>query len=212
MTLELVVCSSFIAISLGLLYLVLRKNTYPIPRGPLQWMVSVMCVLVVCLSGLIIALTWSIHEHSHIEPIVTEAESFEFQLVSTGESMSVSDFGGNVILLNFWATWCAPCITELPELDELQVTYRDRGLVVLTVSDEDLDELQLYADLLPQETVSGYVEPEELPQYYQNELAFGRPVTYVIDGDGTIRERIRGAGNFEYFEGLVTPWLAALES
>ncbi len=212
MTLESIVCLFFIAISVGLLYLVLRKNSYPIPRGPLQWMVSVMCILVVCLSGLVIALTWSFDEHSHLEQIVTQAEPFEFQLVSTGETMSMSDFSGQVILLNFWATWCQPCITELPELDELQVVYRDRGLAVLTVSDEDLDALQLYTDLLPQETVSGYVEPDDLPQYYLDELAFGRPVTYVIDGEGTIRERIRGAGNFEYFEGLVTPWLAALES
>ena len=182
-------------------------------------MVTSMCVLLICLSGLTIALTWTHEEYvdveppsAQVEPPSAQVEPFEFLLVSNQEKRNIIDFSGKVILLNFWATWCQPCITELPELDELQVAYRDSGLMVLTVSDEELEVLQLYTDLLPEETVSGYVKPEDLPASFQNELASGRPITYVIDGGGMIRERIRGAGNFEYFEGLVTPWLAELES
>ena len=212
MTLILVFPLLFIVVGVGIIYFVLRKNPYPIPQGALQWMVTILCVLLVCISGLIIALVWTHQEHPSTELPSTYVEPFEFQLVSNQERKNIADYSGHVILLNFWATWCQPCITELPELDALQVAYRDRGLLILTISDEALEELQLYTDLLPEETVSGYVKLEDLPESFQNELAFGRPVSYVIDGTGMIRDRIRGAGNFAYFESLVTPWLADLES
>jgi len=215
MDLILTVCFLFIVVGIGSIYLILRKNPSPLPRGPLQWMVSSMCVILVCLSSLILVLlTWTYEQPASFDPasVDVEVESFEFRLVSSQEKKNISDYSGQVILLNFWATWCQPCITELPELDELQATYRDKGLVVMTVSDEKLEELQLYTDLLPKETVSGYIRYENLPEIFRNELANGRPVTYVIDAGGIIREHVRGAGNLEYFEGLVTPWLAERES
>ncbi len=212
MTLILVFAFLFIVVGVGIIYFALRKNPYPIPQGAVQWMVTILCVLLVCVSGLIIALVWTYQEQSSTELSSTYVEPFEFQLVSNQEKRNIADYDGHVVLLNFWATWCQPCITELPELDALQVAYHDKGLVVLTISDEALEELQLYTDLLPEETVSGYVKLEDLPESFQNELAFGRPVSYVIDGKGMIQERIRGAGNFAFFENLVTPWLAALES
>ncbi len=65
------------------------------------------------------------------------------------EPISAADFGrvlehhrGKVILVNLWATWCIPCIQELPELDLLQSRYRERGLVVLAVSADDLAKLE----------------------------------------------------------------------
>lgn len=212
MTLILVFAFLFIAVGVGIIYFALRKNPYPIPQGAVQWMVTILCVLLVCVSGLTIALVWTYQEQSSTELSSTYVEPFEFQLVSNQERRNIADYNGHVVLVNFWATWCQPCITELPELDALQVAYHDKGLVVLTISDEALEELQLYTDLLPEETVSGYVKLEDLPESFQNELAFGRPVSYVIDGKGMIQERIRGAGNFAFFENLVTPWLAALES
>ena len=212
MVLLVIFCLVLIAVSTGLLYLILRKNRSWIPQGAIQWAATVLCIFLVGLSGLILVFVWSYEEPDQEATTAVHVEPFEFQLVSTQETLNISDYSGRVILLNFWATWCQPCITELPELDALQVAYSDQGLVVVTLSDEELDELNLYSDLLPQETVSGYIQPNDLPESFQNELANGRPVTYVIDAEGMIRERIRGAGNFEYFEGLVTPWLAALES
>ena len=49
---------------------------------------------------------------------------------------------GDIVLVNLWATWCIPCIQELPELNELQKRYRDRGLTVLAVSLDDPDKLE----------------------------------------------------------------------
>ena len=56
----------------------------------------------------------------------------DFTLVSLeGDRITLSDLRGNVILLNFWATWCGPCIMEIPDLNKLQEKYQDKGLIVI---------------------------------------------------------------------------------
>ena len=66
----------------------------------------------------------------------TEAiDAPDFTLKSvTGENIKLSDFKGKVVLLDFWATWCGPCMRSIPELVRLQEKYRDKGLVVLGIS------------------------------------------------------------------------------
>lgn len=54
-----------------------------------------------------------------------------------GETVQLSALRGHIVVLNFWATWCAPCRKEIPSLNELQAKYRDSGLVVLGVSLDD---------------------------------------------------------------------------
>src|ERR1700689_1116826 len=57
---------------------------------------------------------------------------------STGQMVQLSDYRGKVVLLNFWATWCAPCKVEIPWFMEFQREYKDRSFAVLGVSmDED---------------------------------------------------------------------------
>ncbi len=52
----------------------------------------------------------------------------------SGKPVKLSDFAGKVVLLDFWATWCRPCIMELPHLKELYKTYKDSGLVIVGVA------------------------------------------------------------------------------
>ena len=54
---------------------------------------------------------------------------------------------GRVVLLNFWATWCPPCLVEFPEIVEIEKTYRERGLAVVSVSADSADRIE--SDLIP---------------------------------------------------------------
>ncbi len=55
----------------------------------------------------------------------------------SGKSWHLADLKGKVVLVNFWATWCPPCRKEMPDLEALYQQYKDKGLIVLAVSDED---------------------------------------------------------------------------
>lgn len=64
----------------------------------------------------------------------------------TGEDITLSNYRGKVVLLDFWATWCGPCVYSIPELVRIQEKYRNKGLIVLGVSMDTLaqaDERQL---------------------------------------------------------------------
>ncbi len=62
----------------------------------------------------------------------------DFTLQSrSGESVSLSDFAGDVVMINFWASWCAPCLQEMPHLEALHNRYRSLGFTLLGVNVED---------------------------------------------------------------------------
>ncbi len=128
------------------------------------------------------------------------APELRYARVTDGATASLADFRGDVVVLNLWATWCPPCRAELPDLDQLQETYRDRGLVVLQISDEPRETLASFLEESPMTTEHGYVERFPWP-------AGGRPTTYVIDREGVVRKAFLGARSFEQFERAVVKHL-----
>jgi peroxiredoxin len=74
-----------------------------------------------------------------------ELQKIDFTLSDlTGKSWTLSSLRGKVVLVNFWATWCPPCRKEMPDLDKLSKRYSSKGLVVLSISDEDASRLNPY--------------------------------------------------------------------
>src|SRR5437879_5846831 len=71
--------------------------------------------------------------HEHIVEVGDTAPDFSIQ-ADNGRTISARDFGGKLLVLNFWATWCPPCIEEIPSLDRFQRTLANSGVVVLGVS------------------------------------------------------------------------------
>ncbi len=128
------------------------------------------------------------------------APELRFTRVADGSTASLADHRGKVVVLNLWATWCPPCRAELPDLDRLQETYRDRGLVVLQISDEPRETLNRFLEESPMTTEHGYVERFPWP-------AGGRPTTFVVDREGIVRKAILGARSFEQFEKAVAKHL-----
>ncbi len=137
------------------------------------------------------------------------APDFAFVALNSEEEMRLSDYRGKVVLLNWWATWCAPCLEELPALNGLQDRYADEGLVVLTISDESRATLADFNEALPLRTLAGYVQDEyleTLPDPFRRTLQI-RPTTYAIDRDGVIRDFVLGAQSVAAFERMVAPWI-----
>ena len=209
MTLIAILAVFMIGLGIAFIYFVVRENERPVPQGGIQWAAVVLSGLLVIFSGFLLALTLVDSEGAGAanNGLDQPAANFAFRLVEDESEHDLAQYKGKVVLLNFWATWCQPCITELPDLDRLQQNYAGDGLVVVTVSDERRDALLQYTDLLPKETVSGFFDFEVLPQPFRGALEMGRPITYVIDREGYLRRYIIGAGNYAFFERLISPYL-----
>ena len=209
MTLIAILAVFMIGLGVGFIYFVVRENEKPMPKGGVQWAAVGLSGLLIVFSGFLLALTFVPNPDAEAggSGMDQPAANFAFRLVSDQSEHDLAEYQGKVVLINFWATWCAPCIEELPDLDRLQQNYASDGLVVVTISDETRDDLLLYADLLPRQTVSGYFDLEVLPQPYLRTLATGRPISYVIDRQGYLRRFIIGAGNYAFFEQLIQPYL-----
>jgi len=103
--------------------------------------------------------------------------------IRTGEPMEMSQFKGEVLVLNFWATWCGPCRWEKPAIDRLHQAMADEGLKVLAVSlQEDPQTVAKYIDS------NGYVLPVAvIPTAPPSAIDIpGVPTTYVINRRGEI--------------------------
>jgi peroxiredoxin len=117
-----------------------------------------------------------------------------------GAEVKLADYKGKVILLNYWATWCGPCKVEIPDLIVLQDQYRDKGLVVLGVSqDDDPATLRGFAGKwkMNYPVLVGRDKPDLLDA--QGAL-WGLPTSYLIGRDGSICTRHLGPATKADFE------------
>ena len=113
----------------------------------------------------------------------------DFTITDDGRSLQLSSYRGKVVVLNFWASWCAPCIEEIPSLNQLQLQMPQ--LVVLGVSvdqDEDAYRRFLGRHRIDFTTIRDW-------QQHSNALygTFVFPDTYVIDRSGQIRRKFINA-------------------
>ena len=112
-----------------------------------------------------------------------------------GNLEGLANHKDKVIILNFWATWCAPCLEEMPAFEKLYRRYRSQGLTVLAVSLDkgDFSKVQDFVDsnnltfpvLMDSDGVAEKLYP-----------SFTIPFTYVIDKDGRVAARVDGAKNW----------------
>jgi len=159
-----------------------------------------------CVTGLIVA-------YGPMAPLFQSARRLEakrgeavpdmsFRRVADGTAQKLTDFRGKVVLVNLWATWCPPCREELPALNRVQNAFRDRGLVVITLSDQPPAELAAFVAERSPDTVNGSV------------ASFGwlavetfRPFTLIVDRKGILRDYMFGAYDDAVFRRKVSRWL-----
>jgi len=129
-----------------------------------------------------------------------------FHLAENSKKCNLSDYQNNVILLNFWASWCFPCVSELPELDSLQLLYKQQGLVVITISGEARDSVINFVKANKLNTTVGYFEYDEVPILPYRALPL-LPQSFVLDRKGNLREWFTGKKQFNFFEEMVKKYL-----
>lgn len=114
----------------------------------------------------------------------------DFSLQDSDHKVSLSDFRGKIVVLNFFATWCPPCVEEMPSLVQMDQRLKDKGVAVVGVS-IDVD-ARAYHKFLKDYRV-GFVtvrDPEQKsPALYGTH---GWPETYIIDRNGIVRRKFVG--------------------
>jgi peroxiredoxin len=148
---------------------------------------AVAAILGVTLIGLLTVNGWSMG--SRVPVVGTPAE--DFQLIDlNGNPQSLNDYRGKVVLLNFWATWCKPCTTEMPAMQATYDKLADKGFVVLAIN-------ELEDDAKVREHIRQYGHTFPVLMDRENKVAnqfgvYGLPVSFFIDGSGVVREYIKG--------------------
>jgi cytochrome c biogenesis protein CcmG, thiol:disulfide interchange protein DsbE len=152
----------------------------------------VLVGLMVVLAG---ALVWIVYPTLEDRVINAGDLAPDFKIVGdSGRMYTRTDFGGKLLVLNFWATWCTPCVQEVPSLDAFQRTLAPDGVVVLGVS-VDTNEAQ-YKQFLKRFRVRFPTarDPQfNIPTSYGT---FQFPETYIIDRSGKVVEKVINARNW----------------
>jgi len=132
----------------------------------------------------------------NLEEVKDHPAAPEFTLANpAGKRVALKDFRGKLVLLNFWATWCAPCREEMPAMERLYQRYKDRGFAILgvNVKDDKKSALSFLKEL--KITFPIALDPQgEAGLLYG---AWGLPTTYLIDPKGLVLARLWGPAQWD---------------
>ncbi len=140
------------------------------------------------------------------QPVAVGRVAPEFELAGlAGEQVRLSDYRGQIVLLNFWATWCGPCRLEVPGLVSIFERYRRRGFTVVAVNlGEPSEQVQAYVDKAGM-TFPVLLDPDgRTRRLYPSR---GIPATVILDREGIVRHMVVGAMPEEMIGRLVEPLL-----
>jgi cytochrome c biogenesis protein CcmG, thiol:disulfide interchange protein DsbE len=122
-----------------------------------------------------------------------------------GREVSPTSFGGKVLVLNFWATWCAPCVEEIPSLNEFQKRFANSGVVVLAVSVDK--NAQTYRAFLDRIHVSFETTRDPDANVSAEYGTFQYPETYIIKNGRVVRKFI---SNQDWLSDDITHYVESL--
>jgi cytochrome c biogenesis protein CcmG, thiol:disulfide interchange protein DsbE len=158
--------------------------------------------LKVVIGGLLVALAFLIvySMQDHIVDVGDHAPNFSVT-GDAGQKVSLSDFAGKVVVVNFWASWCPPCVQEAPSLNEFAKMLAPKGVVVLAIS-VDQNEKQ-YREFLKKYQLAFHTarDPEQNSTYKYGTYKF--PESYIIDRTGKVVRKFPGLPDNN---GRTVPW------
>ena len=159
-----------------------------------QW--TFVGIVVVVISGLLgagLAMTPDLHLIAE----GSDAPDFRAAELVSGDTLTLDDFDGDVVLLNIWATWCAPCEREMPSLERLHREYRDEGLKVVAVSVDNVVGREGVLDWIRARNLTFMVAHDRSGRIERDYQTTGVPETFLIDRHGVIIRKVIGAARWD---------------
>jgi cytochrome c biogenesis protein CcmG, thiol:disulfide interchange protein DsbE len=157
--------------------------------------VKIDSILRAAVGLLLVAFVYVIFVSIHERIVVVGDSAPEFTVTAdTGRSVGLPDFGGKLLVLNFWATWCPPCVEETSALSEFTRHFSGKGVVVLGVS-VDKDEKQ-YRAFLQQHRPAFLTARDPAAKINADYGTFKYPETYIIDAKGKVVQKIIGPADW----------------
>ena len=120
-----------------------------------------------------------------------------------GKKLQLADFKDKYLLINFWATWCAPCIAEMPAMEQLRDKFKSKGMEVVAVSiDQNKDE-QILKNFLASHGISDFALYYEKERGVQDRITMpGIPLTFLLAPGGRILYVFQGQGDWISVEAI----------
>jgi len=136
-------------------------------------------------------------------------------LKSISELDAIKDSAkGNVLMVNFWASWCAPCVREFPDLVKLYNEYKDKGFRLVFISLDDAQDIdKKVKPFLNQQGVdfisyyNKFDKPEQLIDYIDKNWQGAIPSTYIYDKSGDMQSSFLGGKKYGEFEKEISKYL-----
>lgn len=182
----------------------IKKNKYFLPKRFLGYLGTIVLLIATLISSF--AFKKVTDMKPRISTVIYELESlhnnpapaFEMNLLENDIKKNITDYKGQLVLLNYWATWCKPCLKEMPELSRLQEKYKNQGLMVIALSDEDKGRLLKFTLKRPLAVTVAYSKT-----FTWGDIQTERPMTFLINKDGVIVNYFTGGYDFEFFESKI---------
>lgn len=128
-----------------------------------------------------------------VYPVAPDAAFTSQEVSDRTPAKSLADYKGDVVLLNIWATWCAPCRAEMPSIERLHREFGPRGLKIVAVSVDDPGQQKAVRDFARELGLTFEILQDPSHDIQKSYQTTGVPETFVLGRDGVIRKKIIGA-------------------
>jgi peroxiredoxin len=144
-------------------------------------------VLLVAPAALVLGLLVPANDEARVGPGTPVPDYAARTIDGSVPERRLADLRGQVVLVNIWATWCPPCLEELPSMQRLWDAYRDRGLRVIAVSIDDTDADDLIREFVSEHGLTFEILHDPAATIMDAFQASGVPQSFLIDRRGIIR-------------------------